>query len=158
MKDLTVLNVKIDTLKVDPENARKHSQENIEAIAKSLGRFGQRKPIVVWQGFVVAGNGTLEAAKQLNWTDIAITTVPHDWSHDEARAYSIADNRTSELAEWDEKLLKNQLIDLDAVGIELTDLGFDALSPVVDIQDVKPLNNTSECTTCGIRYREVDQI
>jgi ParB-like chromosome segregation protein Spo0J len=129
VQDLNVITVKIETLKNDPENARKHSEKNLSAIAKSLEKFGQRKPIVVWQGFVIAGNGTLEAAKKLGWTDISITTVPHDWSHEQARAYAIADNRTSELAEWDDYLLANQLIELDAVGWDIADFGFDSLKP-----------------------------
>jgi ParB-like chromosome segregation protein Spo0J len=145
VQDLNVIRVKIETLKSDPENARKHSEKNLSAIAKSLEKFGQRKPIVVWQGFVIAGNGTLEAAKKLGWTDISITTVPHDWSHEQARAYAIADNRTSELAEWDTNLLTNQLIDLDSVGFEITDLGFDAITPLFDNEDPPPDNTCPDC-------------
>jgi site-specific DNA-methyltransferase (adenine-specific) len=121
--------VAISVLQKDPENARKHSKKNIDAIAGSLKKFGQRRPLVVWQQFVIAGNGTLDAAQQIGWTEIEITRVPEDWTHEEARAYAIADNRTSELAEWDDYLLSNQLVELDAVGWNIADFGFDPLTP-----------------------------
>ena len=124
--------VPIKTLKLDPENARKHSQKNIDAIAGSLSTFGQRRPIVAWGHIVIAGNGTLEAAKSLGWEEIEVARVPQDWGHDQARAYALADNRTAELAEWDNDILANQLVELDSVGFEIGDWGFDPLTPPTD--------------------------
>lgn len=121
--------VPIDSLTLDPENARKHSTKNLTAIAGSLDAFGQRRPLVVWDGIVIAGNGTLEAAKSLGWTNIEITRVPPDWTHEQARAYALADNRTAELADWDHEILADQLIDLDSVGYDISDWGFEPLSP-----------------------------
>ena len=51
--------VAIESLELDPNNARKHSKRNLDAIAASLEKFGQRKPIVIHNGVVIAGNGTL---------------------------------------------------------------------------------------------------
>ena len=98
---LVVERVPIGSLTPDPETARKHSQANLDAIAGSLRQFGQRRPLVVWGDIIIAGNGTVEAAKSLGWEDIDVTRVPSDWSHDQARAYALADNRTAELANWD---------------------------------------------------------
>ena len=92
---------KIEKLRFDPNNARKHDARNIDAIAKSLNRFGQRKPIVVvGDGTIVAGNGTVEAAKQLGWTEIVAARIPWQWTPEEIKAYALADIRTAELAEW----------------------------------------------------------
>jgi hypothetical protein len=124
--------VPIKSLTMDPENARTHSQKNIEAIAGSLTTFGQRKPLVVWDNIVIAGNGTIEAAKSLGWEKVEITRVPSDWSHDQARAFALADNRTAELAEWDDSVLAEQLIELDAVGYNIGDWGFESLEPPTD--------------------------
>jgi hypothetical protein len=129
---MKVEKVKISSLKMDPENARKHSERNVKAIAGSLDGFGQRRPLVVWDGIVIAGNGTLEAAKSLGWEEIEITRVPPDWTHDQARAYALADNRTAELAEWDSEILAEQLIELDSVGWDISEWGFDALNPPTD--------------------------
>lgn len=126
---MKIESVAIKSLTLDPENARTHSQKNIDAIAGSLNTFGQRRPLVVWGDIVIAGNGTVEAAKSIGWEKIEITRVPADWSHDQARAYALADNRTAELAEWDSNLLADHLIDLDSTGFDVSDWGFVELQP-----------------------------
>ena len=104
---------KIDELKNDPANARKHSPRNLKAIRDSLDVFGQQKPIVVdSRGVVIAGNGTLEAARELGWDDIAVAVTDLDPAH--AQAFGIADNRTAELAEWDTDVLGQLLEGMDS--------------------------------------------
>jgi DNA modification methylase len=119
-----VESVPIATLSQDPANARKHDDKNLEAIKASLRRFGQQKPIVVDSSNVVrAGNGTLAAATALGWDSINI--VQTDLQGSEATAYAIADNRTAELAEWDESVLAaslSSLADMDETW--LSDLQF----------------------------------
>lgn len=110
---ITIKHVDPKTLSPDPANARKHDKRNLDAIKASLRKFGQQKPIVVDEnGTVIAGNGTLEAAKALGWTKIAI--VKSDLKGAEAIAYAIADNRTAELADWDDDALRATLSALAA--------------------------------------------
>jgi hypothetical protein len=92
--------VDISTLKPDPMNARLHGERNLEAIKESLSIYGQVKPLVVRKDtrVVAAGNGTMEAAKQLGWTKLAANFV--EFSDAEAMGYGLADNRTAELAKW----------------------------------------------------------
>ena len=98
----------VHDLSNDPANARKHNDRNIDAIIASLRRFGQQKPIVIDKTNIVrAGNGTLEAARRLGWESIDCVTTSLQGS--DAIAYAIADNRTAELAEWDEDTLAAQL-------------------------------------------------
>jgi ParB-like chromosome segregation protein Spo0J len=79
--------VDIASLTADPANVRTHDDQNIEAITGSLNRFGQQKPIVVNQdGLVVPGNGTLDAARPLRWTTIAVVRTPLEGN--EAMAYA----------------------------------------------------------------------
>ena len=96
--------VRIGDVSPDPANVRKHSGKNIDAIKASLRRFGQQKPIVVdAKGIVLAGNGTLTAARELGWSEIQI--VRTDLEGVQATAFGIADNRSAELAEWDYEVL-----------------------------------------------------
>jgi ParB-like chromosome segregation protein Spo0J len=157
MNDLRVVKVKISSLQSDPDNARKHSDKNIKSIIGSLKRFGQRKPLVVTgANIVIAGNGTLEAARQLGWSEISVSYVPADWSFEQARAYALADNRTAELAEWDNDKLAMQLIELDAVGWELDDVGFEKLEPPVDeFKDKK--SKWVDCVDCGRKVLSDEQ-
>lgn len=124
--DLTIEIVPIKELVFDPANARTHGKRNLDAIASSLQQFGQRRPLVVTaKNVVVAGNGTLTAAKELGWERIAIARTPKDWTEEQARAYALTDNRTAELAEWDHDVLSAQLQELDGKGWDLNSLGFD---------------------------------
>ena len=110
--------VPIDSISPDPANARKHDERNLTAIRDSLRAFGQQKPIVVDQReIVVAGNGTLEAAKRLGWTEIAIVRTTLD--NTQATAFGIADNRTAELAEWDDEVLRSLLDSMDDEMVEM---------------------------------------
>lgn len=100
--------VAVDKLLQDPANVRQHSTRNIETIKASLARFGQQKPIVVdGDGVVVAGNGTLHAARELGWQKVHV--VRSTLTGSDRTAYAIADNRTAELAEWDDAALAEQL-------------------------------------------------
>jgi len=91
--------INIDDLQSDPNNARTHNQKNLDAIAKSLQKFGQRKPVVITnKNVIVAGNGTLEAAKLIGWKGLSVVRVPDDWDKDTIKAYALADNRSAELA------------------------------------------------------------
>lgn len=120
---LRPLAVRIEDVRADPRNARRHPQRNLDAVQTSLARFGQRKPIVVNRqtGAVEAGNATLEAARRLGWQVVAVLYVDDDPAT--ASGFAIADNRTAELAEWDDETLAGILRELRDVG-ELAPTGF----------------------------------
>lgn len=124
---LLPLAVAIDSLTPDPHNARRHPSASIDAIAASLLRFGQRKPIVVQKdGLVVrAGNGLLEAARGLKWTHVAALVV--DESDADATAFGLIDNRVPELSLWDMGALDVALAETNGA---LDVFGFDDLSAI----------------------------
>ena len=133
-KQLEIRRVPLDSLHVDPANARIHDDRNLEAIKGSLARFGLQKPIVVdRRGMIRAGNGTFLAAKALGWKTIPI--VETDLEGLEAAAYAIADNRTSDLSEFDlpslGKLLEELRVEdaLDGVGYDEAEIDEDPRKP-----------------------------
>lgn len=157
-EDLKHLKQSASDLVLDPANARKHNKRNIEAIAASLSKFGQRKPIIVQKdGMVVrAGNGTLEAAKSLGWSHVAAVVLDDD--NTTAAAFAIADNRTAELAEWDNDALVSLIDGMDAdtrAALAFTDDEIENL--VVLAPDAFPevdenLETESQCPKCGYRW------
>lgn len=146
---------KIDELLNDPANVRKHDQRNIDAIKASLTRFGQQKPIVVnTNGIVIAGNGTLSAARDLGWKDIS--TVETNLDGVDATAYAIADNRTAELAIWDEDALAQTLASLqNDESIDELVAGFneqeieDLISGSAGLDNKEPSDTENKCPECG---------
>lgn len=156
---MKIESVPVDVLKFDPANARKHDAKNIGAIAGSLDLFGQRKPIVVTgENVVVAGNGTLEAAKSLGWEMIDVVRVPDDWSADQVKAFALADNRTAELADWNLSVLNEQLQELAFNDFVVENFGFvdwqfdtSVFEPVNDSENPR-LDQRSryECPNCSV--------
>jgi DNA modification methylase len=144
-------------LTADPQNARTHDKRNLDAIATSLTKFGQRKPIVITpEGIILAGNGTVQAAKQLKWKELQVTITPKEWDYATARAYALADNRSAELAEWDTSVLASQLVELDAEGWDIGELGFDVPESTESlVEDEGPLtfDETEPITKLGDLYK-----
>jgi DNA modification methylase len=151
----------ISDLQLDPQNARTHSQKNLDAIKASLTKFGQRKPIVITgEGLILAGNGTLEAAKSLGWDHIDVTVTPVDWDLNTARAYALADNRTAELAEWDENVLAKQLLELIDVDFDIEALGFELPEPEIQPEpdDAPSIEEVEHRTKLGQLWKLGDHL
>src|SRR5258708_36246835 len=79
-EQLRPLAVSCSELILDSANARRHPEPNLEAIKGSLRVYGQRKPVVVncRTGTIEAGNGTLQAALALGWSQLAVVYVDDD--------------------------------------------------------------------------------
>ena len=118
-EQLRPLATPLDDLIPDPANARTHRDANLTAIKASLRVYGQRKPVVVNRrnGVVEAGNGTLQAARALKWTHLAVVFVDDDPST--AAGYAISDNRTAELADWDDAALGLLLREIETGDADL---------------------------------------
>ena len=99
----------VGELKLKPDNARKHTDEQLQAIAFALEENGQQTPIVVSRrGVVLKGNGTFRAAVEiLGATKIAALTF--DGKASQENRYAIADNATSDLSEFDLDVVAEQL-------------------------------------------------
>lgn len=122
---MNIETVPAKSLKNDPKNARKHNQKSVDAIAQSIKAFGQQKPIVVTHDdVVVAGNGTLMAMNSLKMENVQVVRLPKNWSQEKIQAFAIADNRTSDLSEWNITNLVDQLESFDPTMV--TQAGFTA--------------------------------
>jgi hypothetical protein len=117
--------VELSSLVPDPDNARKHPDRNLKVIKDSLNKFGQQHPLIVSSdNVIIAGNGRYEAMRQMGWTHCDI--VRTGLSGADARAFSIADNRASDTAAWDDALLVEQLQAIAAGGQDmLTAAGYE---------------------------------
>jgi DNA modification methylase len=127
MADLEPLLVPLDELEQDPENARVHGSESTSGIMASLDAHGQVKPIVTWAPHpprgrvtprsrtVIAGNGTLLAARELGFSHLAC--VRYEGTRAQARAYALADNHTADLSTWDRDRLAGLLQRCAADGV-----------------------------------------
>jgi ParB-like chromosome segregation protein Spo0J len=152
MEKLKMETISIDDLELDPNNARKHSDKNINAICESLKQFGQRKPIVInANDVVIAGNGTVEAARKIGLKTLDVVRVPADWSEEKIKAYALADNRTAELASWDAEILLSQLNELNIADWDINALGFKEF----ELNPLKDSDADTDMKDLGERYEVV---
>ena len=118
--NMTVKTVPITDVTPYPGNPRKG---HTAVIASSLTEHGQYRPLVVQKatGHILAGNNTYEAARELAWKKIAVQYV--DVDDERARKIVAVDNRSSDLASYDEHLLAEFLSELDETS-DLTGTGY----------------------------------
>jgi len=105
-------------LKPDPANPRRQSKKQIQQIAESIRAFGFNVPILVDRdGHVIAGHGRLLACRELGIDEVPTLCLEH-LTPAQARAFRIADNKLTENATWDDRLLAEQLRDLSLSGLD----------------------------------------
>jgi len=115
---LKVIYRPIKELRPDPANPRVHSKKQIRQIANSIETFGFNVPVLVDADLnVIAGHGRLLACRELGWTEVPTLRLDH-LTPAQARAFMIADNRLTEIASWDDRLLAQQLKDLSLLGLD----------------------------------------
>ena len=163
VENLQALATSLDELHLLEGNPR---VGDVDAVAASLARFGQRKPIVArTDGTVIAGNHTLQAAHQLGWSHIAVVRVDDDDAT--AKAFALADNRTAELGGYDDVALEAMVRDVLEFDAELlADTGWagEELEALLDIVPTfEPLDEEElprldqrapvSCPSCGFAWR-----
>jgi DNA modification methylase len=110
----------IDEMKPDPANARQHSKEQIRKLANSIQTFGFNVPVLVDAALnVIAGHCRLAACRALGLAEVPTLCLDH-LSPAQLRAFMISDNRLTELAQWDDRLLAQQLKDLSLLGLDFS--------------------------------------
>ena len=116
--ELRIEHVAIERLKLDPRNPRIHSDRQIKQITRSIKAFGFNVPVLADRdNKLLAGHGRVHAARHLGLRDIPVIRLEH-LTPEQARAFSIADNRLSETSNWDDRLLGEVLRDLAAVELD----------------------------------------
>ena len=103
---MDVRKVKINKIHLWKNNPRKNDKA-VKPLSEIIQEFGQRSPIVVWKDnmTVYKGNTTLKAMKLLGEKYVQVLYADFD-NESQATAYGLADNKSSEFAEWDNDILK----------------------------------------------------
>ena len=106
------------------KNPRIHDDEHVRQIADSIIEFGFRSPVLIDDdGNIIAGHGRVLAAKT-----VGIQKIPcifcSDMSDSQKNAYMIADNKIAINSSWDEDLLKELMVDLSSLEMDMSCLGF----------------------------------
>jgi ParB-like chromosome segregation protein Spo0J len=116
--NLKIVYRRIEELKPDPANPRRHTPRQIRQIAESIKAFGFIVPILIdSDGNIIAGHGRVLAAEELGIAEVPTLCLDH-LTPEQARAFQIADNRLTEISTWDDRLLAEQLKALSLVNLD----------------------------------------
>lgn len=117
----------VSTSKLIPyvNNARTHSQEQVNKLRGSLREFGFVNPVIIDSDFnVIAGHGRLMAAKEEGIEEVPCVLVDY-LTEAQKKAYILADNRYAQDAGWDEELLRLEIEALEGMDFDVSLTGFD---------------------------------
>ena len=116
----------VSTSKLIPyvNNARTHSQEQVNKLRGSLREFGFINPVIIDSDFnVIAGHGRLMAAKEEGIEEVPCVLVDY-LTEAQKKAYILADNRYAQDAGWDEELLRLEIEALEGMDFDVSLTGF----------------------------------
>ena len=118
---MQIIDKKIGEIKPYEKNPRKNDNA-VDAVASSISQFGFKNPIVIdGNNVIICGHTRYKAAQKLG-LDVVPCVVASDLTDEQIKAYRLADNKVSELAEWDIDLLGEEL---DGIfDIDMSDFGF----------------------------------
>ena len=120
--ELKIEYVPIDSIKPYSKNAKLHPAEQIEQIKKSIQEFGFKDPLATWHGEVMAGNGRLQAAKELGMKELPIVRLD-DLTDEQRRAYALVHNILTMNSPFDDGILSEELDNILDIDMSMFDLG-----------------------------------
>lgn len=142
-KKLTIVTKRISELKEYENNPRKND-DAVEAVANSIHSFGFKVPVIIdSNGVIVAGHTRVKACRKLGIEEVPCV-IADDLTDEQIKAFRLADNKTSEIAQWDlDKLaeeLKGISMDMDQFGFEDLEqqLGRDVMEDNFDESEALP--------------------
>ena len=119
------------------ENNPRNNDEAVDYVAKSIKEFGFKVPCVVSSdGVLITGHTRLKACKKLGIEEVPCI-VADDLTPEQVKAFRLADNKTSELAEWDMDKLDIELGEIP--DIDMSAFGFD-----IEIDDIEEVPEVKE--------------
>ena len=130
----------IEKLRPYVRNAKMHGDGQVAKIAASMAKFGWTVPCMVADdGELIAGHGRVLAATMLGLSEVPVIRLGH-LGDAERRAYRIADNKLTEMGDWDEAVLRDEIAgllaeDFDLSLLGITDEDLDALLQDPDVGD-----------------------
>lgn len=118
MKEPQIIQIETDRMKLNPKNPRKNDAA-VDTVAMSIQKYGFKNPLIADSNLVVyCGNTRLKAARKLKLPTVPVI-IADDLTPEQIREYALIDNKSGEIAEWDDDLLWQELDELDLSDFDL---------------------------------------
>ena len=123
---MEIIYKKIEELKPYKNNPR-NNKEAIEYVANSIKEFGFKVPIIIDKNNeIIAGHTRLLASKELKLKEVPCI-IADDLTEEQVKAFRLADNKVSEIAEWDFDLLEQELEEIQDIDMSMFDFDLSVL-------------------------------
>ena len=163
----------IQDLKSDHKNARKRTDRSSSLIKESLEKFGAARSIVIdEENRILAGNGTIEGAKAAGIKNLRVIETDGKeiiavkrtgLTEEDKVGLALADNRTSDLSEWDSEMLKQlseeqdissffNTEDLEKLGVESPDFDAGLVDDQGQLDRLDKKEIDCQCPKCGHEF------
>lgn len=152
---MRVVNLGIDEI-IPYENNPRFNDFAVEAVVESINQVGYITPIIIDENNVVlAGHTRLKALERLGWDKVECIRL-EGLTEEQKKKFRVLDNKTAELAVWDDDLLRDELSNLDLGGFAWFD---DIVNPNMEPEgstekssrkkDAEPDDGIVRCPKCG---------
>ena len=154
---MEIKEIKINEL-IPYANNPRFNDNAVDKVAESIKQFGFKVPIVIdANNEIIAGHTRLKAAKELGLEKVPCI-IADDLSPEQVKAFRLADNKTSEFADWDFKLLESEFEELKDLNLftGFADFEIDSFTSSIDVdnffEETEENHNkpkTATCPNCG---------
>jgi ParB/RepB/Spo0J family partition protein len=135
---MNIIDLNVDEL-IPYENNPRKNDEAVDKVALSISAFGFKVPIVIDKdNVIIAGHTRRKAAERLGMKTVPCI-IADDLTEEQVKAFRLADNKTSEFAEWDFEKLNEELAELRDMDFDMLAFGFGE-SPKIECGDVDDLS------------------
>ena len=168
MNDLKIVMIPVGDLTPYANNARKHTQKDVDQIKASILADGFNDPIGVWgeKNVIVEGHGRWLACKELGYEKVPCIRLDH-LTDEQRKEYAIRHNRSAEFSTWDFEILAEEIAQLEMEGVDLSGLEFrldrgEETPMILDGSGAIEYGEEAfgddtfncECPVCGFRFNE----
>ena len=124
-KPVELREVEIEMLRPYERNAKQHGKDQVERIANSILKLGFLTPCLIDRDLnVIAGHGRILAAKHIGMETVPCVFV-EGLTEEQRKAYILADNKLTEMGEWDMDMVQQELAALAEADFDISLTGFD---------------------------------
>ena len=110
---------KLKLAEIEPyKNNPRKNDDAVNAVAESIRQCSYIAPIIIDEdGVILAGHTRYKALKKLGYKECEVV-IASDLTEEQKKKYRLYDNKTAEMASWDQKKLSAELCDVDFQGYD----------------------------------------
>lgn len=156
---MEIIYKKVSDLIPYEKNPRKND-EAVEYVANSIKEFGFKVPIIIDKNeTIVTGHTRLKASKQLGIKEVPCI-IADDLNEEQIKAFRLADNKVSEVANWNYDLLNEELdeilsLDMSYFNFSNIDIDWADIEDLSESSYQEPTHKMLECPSCHHIDRDI---